>query len=393
MTYTKSFAEIDTPSLLVDRKILEANLSRVADLARKHGIGLRPHAKTHKCIEIGRKQIESGALGLTLAKTSEAMVFAEQGIADIFLAYPVVGAAKINRLVQLADKCRISAGVDSEICAVELNKAFQGQSKKLPVLLEVDTGLGRTGVAMEEMLQLASRIHQMSNLQLKGIYTYRGALLSDIAPSASTEELKEIITHQGYREAATMGELAQRMREAGLPVEVVSAGSTPTAASVVTVPGLTEIRPGTYVFNDAMQVRMNACSWQDCAAKVLVTVISRPSPDRAIIDGGCKAFAGDAKPDSPPLNLNGYGTVIDNAGTPCRDIQFERMNEEHGILKLTGLAATNLKVGARLLIVPNHICTTVNLFDNLTIVSDIDGNVTTLSIEDSWPVAARGRVQ
>jgi D-serine deaminase-like pyridoxal phosphate-dependent protein len=385
------FKQLDTPCLIVEQDILEANLERIAKLAAEKNIKLRPHAKTHKNVQIARKQLQSGAVGLTLAKTSEAAVFAENGISDIFLAYPVVGEKKIMRLMELATKCQVSVGIDSIEGAAELNQAFASRQKKLPILLEVDTGLGRTGIGLEKARLMAEEIIRMPNLKLKGIYTYRGALLGEIKGTTESAMWKTI-EKQGRTEAEIMGKLAEDLRKLGFAIEVVSAGSTPTARSSVSVPGLTEIRPGTYVFNDAMQVNLGACNWKDCAAKVLVTVVSRPTPDRAIIDGGSKVFAGDVKPDTPPLNLKGFGTVIAEDGQPREDILFERMTEEHGMLRLFGSAVCNLKVGERLLVIPNHICTTVNLFNDLLIVNNsiASGEAEIIA---TWPVNARGRVQ
>lgn len=382
--------EVDTPRLLVEEGILQNNLERIAKIAKENNIKLRPHAKTHKSTEVARRQLRSGAVGLTLAKTSEAAVFVKSGIPDLFLAYPVVGEKKILRLIDLVKQAQVSVGVDSIEGASQLNEAFAHQGKKLPVLLEVDTGLGRTGIKLEKARLIAEEIARMPYLQLKGIYTYRGALLSELQ-GMSGGAMLEHIDRQGRLEAETMGRLAADLRNLGLPIEVVSAGSTPTARSAASVPGLTEIRPGTYVFNDVMQVKLGACGWQDCAAKVLVTVVSRPRPDQAVIDGGSKVFAGDLQPDVPPLNIKGYGTVVSLDGQPCSEILFERMTEEHGMLRLSGSAARDLKVGDRLLVVPNHICTTVNLFDNLVVVkgSFATGKAELLSI---WPVEARGLV-
>lgn len=381
------FEELDTPSLVVDRSILEANLERMGKLAASKGVKLRPHAKTHKCVEIGRMQLKYGANGLTLAKTSEAMTFADQGVDDIFLAYPVVGPAKLRRLVEISHKCRVTVGVDSLEEAAELNRAFESDRSILPVLLEVDTGLGRTGVGLEKVRSLAEAVARMSHLEIYGIYTFRGALLSEIQ-DFSDAGMKAAVEKQGRVEAEIMGNLAAELQRTGFNMKVVSAGSTPTARSVVSVPGVTEIRPGTYVFNDAMQVRLGACTWQDCAARVLVTVVSRPTPERAVIDGGSKVFAGDSKPDIAPLNLRGMATIVSPDGTPRNDILFERMNEEHGMLWLSE-TARDLKVGDRLWAIPNHICTTVNLFDNLTVVSSFDSK----NHIEIWPVINRGKVQ
>ena len=387
MTMKGVFDELDTPNLIVDRGILEANLERMGNLAASKGVKLRPHAKTHKCVEIGRMQLKYGAGGLTLAKTSEAMNFAEQGFNDIFLAYPVVGPVKLRRLIDLSHKCRVTVGVDSLEGAAELNRAFESDRSKLPVLLEVDTGLGRTGIGLDKVRSHAEGVSRMAHLEINGIYTFRGALLSEIQDS-SDAGIKAAVDKQGRAEAEIMGNLAAELQRTGFNMKVISAGSTPTARSVVSVPGVTEIRPGTYVFNDATEVRSGACTWQDCAARVLVTVVSRPTPERAVIDGGSKVFAGDSKPDSPPLNLRGMATIVGPDGTPRNDILFERMNEEHGMLRLSE-TARDLKVGDRLWVVPNHICTTVNLFDNLTVASSFDSN----SHTEIWPIINRGKVQ
>ncbi len=385
------FKELDTPCLIVEEGIMEANLGRIAKLATENNVRLRPHAKTHKSVQIAHKQIQSGAVGLTLAKISEAAIFAENGISDIFLAYPAIGEKKITRLMELAMKCRVSVGIDSIEGAAAINRAFETHSKRLPVLLEVDTGLGRTGVELQKACLMAEEIVRMPYLELQGIYTYRGALLGEIK-GTSQSAMWETIEKQGRAEAEIMGKLAVDLRKLGFDIQVVSAGSTPTARSSVSAPGLTEIRPGTYVFNDVMQVKLGACNWTDCAAKVLVTVVSRPSPDRAIIDGGSKVFAGDVKPDTPPLNIKGFGTVITIDGQPREDILFERMTEEHGMLKLSGSAASDLKVGERLLVIPNHICTTVNLFNELLITKNpiASGQAEIVAL---WPVDARGRLQ
>jgi len=378
------FKDLDTPSLLIDETIMVTNIEKMAVAASANQVSLRPHAKTHKSAAIGRKQLEAGAVGLTLAKTSEAQTFVEKGISDIFLAYPVIGEKKIRRLLELSKQCRISAGIDSVMGAAELNEAFANSAKPLPVLLEVDTGLGRTGVGEREIAGMAEEIKKMRNLSIKGVYTYRGALLNQIK-DASAPAIVETVAKQGREEAALIKRLADDLRKIGINIEVISAGSTPTALSVIAVPGVTEIRPGTYIFNDAMQVRLGACGWRDCAAKILTTVVSRPAADRAIIDGGSKVFAGDVKPETFPLNLRGCGAIIGANGLPREDIYFERMTEEHGMLVL-GPTAQNLKIGERLMIVPNHICATVNLFNNLALIS-----MENQMVKEILPVDGRGK--
>src|SRR5215210_2825588 len=276
-----------TPYLLFDHAKMERNILKMADVARENGVALRPHVKTHKIPSIARQQVEAGAAGITVAKVSEAEVMADGGMEDIFIAYPLVTEAKIRRAVQLGERvARLVVGVDSLEGARRLS-AVAGDST-LEVRLEVDTGLRRTGVLYDGAVGLAEEIEGMRNLDLTGIYTYRGAVLG----GSKTLELEEA----GLEEGRLMVSLADQMRERSIGVDEVSVGSTPTAEYVAKVDGVTEIRPGTYVFYDRMQARLGACSLDECAAVVVCTVVSRPTPDLIIIDGGSKTFATDVGP-------------------------------------------------------------------------------------------------
>src|SRR3712207_2324477 len=341
----------------------------MAHVARENGVALRPHVKTHKIPGIAREQLEAGASGITVAKLSEAEVMADKGIEDIFVAYPLVTEAKIRQALRLAERVRLIVGVDSLEGARRLSAVAWDQT--LEVRLEVDTGLRRTGIPLDEAVGLAGEIEAMGNLDLTGIYTYRGAVLG----GSKTMELEKA----GLEEGQLMVSLAERMRERGIGVDDVSVGSTPTAEYVAKVDGVTEIRPGTYVFYDRMQARLGACSLDECAAVVVCTVVSRPAPHLVIIDGGSKTFATDVGPGAEPLNLEGYGHVV---GYP--DAVLERLTEEHGMLSVDG--DCDLEVGDTLQIIPNHICSTVNLHDEVYIVGE-DGGV------EETRVAARGKIR
>lgn len=343
----------------------------MASIARGQGVKLRPHVKTHKSPSIAREQLEAGAVGITVAKVSEAEIMAEGGIEDIFVAYPLVTESKIERALRLSRRINLTVGVDSLEGARRLAKRAALEDHVLNVRLEVDTGLRRTGIPRGEAVKLAVRVGSLENLNLTGIYTYRGAVLEDGSP---TLDLKRA----GLEEGELMVPLADRIREEGIAVEDVSLGSTPTAKFAGEVEGVTEIRPGTYVFYDRMQACLGACSLDECAAAVTCTVVSRPSQDLAVIDGGSKTFATDVQPGGQPLNLEGFGHVVGQSKAT-----LVRLTEEHGMLAVT--TKHDLRVGETLQVIPNHICSTVNLHDHVYLLNE-DGTVEQLQ------VTARGKV-
>ena len=358
-----------TPYLLIDGPTMERNIRKMADVARENGVALRPHVKTHKIPGIAREQLKAGAAGITVAKISEAEVMAESGIEDIFIAYPLVTEEKIRQAVRLSERVKLVVGVDSLEGTKKLS-AMVGD-RTLDVRLEVDTGLRRTGVPVHRAVGLAGEIQAMGNLDLTGIYTYRGAVLG----GSKTLELEKA----GLEEGRLMVSLAEQMRERGIAVEDVNVGSTPTAEHVAKVEGVTEIRPGTYVFYDRMQARLGACSLEECAAVVVCTVVSRPTRDLAVIDGGSKTFATDVAPGAEPLNLEGFGHVVGYPGAV-----LERLTEEHGMLSVD--EECDLEVGDTLQVIPNHICSTVNLHDEVYLVGEG-------GIVEEMRVAARGKVR
>jgi D-serine deaminase-like pyridoxal phosphate-dependent protein len=361
----------DTPALVIDAQKVEQNILGMADVAGSRGVVLRPHVKTHKIPSIARRQRETGAAGITVAKVSEAEVMADGGLDDIFVAYPLVTETKIRRAIALAKRVRLILGVDSQRGARKLSSLARNEGITLEVRLEVDSGLGRTGVPRAEAADLAQEISSLENLDLTGVYTYRGAVLEDGSPTLDLDEA-------GRLEGEFMVSVAAEIREAGVPIEDVSLGSTPTAEHAAGVEGVTEIRPGTYVFYDRMQAALGVCSLPDCALRVMATVASRPRPDLAIVDGGSKTFATDVQPKAAPLNLTGFGYVVGHPGAV-----LERVTEEHGMLSVD--EDSDLQVGDTVEIIPNHVCSTVNLHEEVYVLA-ADGGM------ENVRVAARGMV-
>lgn len=359
---------VDTPVMAVDATILQRNIDAMAALAASCGVGLRPHAKTHKCPQIARLQLAAGAVGLTCAKLGEAEVLVDQaGITDILIAYPVVGTPKVRRLLSLMDRAHVTVALDSREAAAALSAAIAAHGKTLDVSVEVNTGQDRAGArAGDEALALALDFARMPGLHLTGAMTHEGH-----AGFSAPDEIATIAEGAGRALVGT----AERIRAAGVLIAHVSVGSTPSSWYTPRVPGITEMRPGTYVFNDNNAFRHGRIGPDDCAARVLATVVSRPAADRAILDAGSKALALDPSPSHP-----GHGYVV---GHPAATIA--RLSEEHGVVLLPP-DEPGFAVGDRLEIIPNHICPAVNLTDELVIVRD--GRIT-----DAWPIAARGKVR
>ncbi len=362
----QTIEELETPVVLVDLDVLERNVAAMAARAREAGVRLRPHAKTHKCPEIGRLQRAAGAVGLSLAKTSEAEVFAAGGFDDLFVAYPAVGEDKGRRLLALVERARVSVGVDSLEGAASLARPFAEAGRTLDVLLKVDVGYGRVGVVPAAAAALAPAVAELRGLRLRGIFTHAGHAYAARSP----EDVAAIARHEGQ----ALAELAARLRAAGVPVEEVSVGSTPTARGALKVPGVTECRPGNYVFHDATQVSLGTCALEDCALTVLATVVSTPGPGRAVLDAGSKTLSSDAL---RPV-AGGHGWIL---GTRSR---LSALSEEHGWV---GLApGDQLRVGQRVRVLPNHACVVANLHDRLM-------GVRAGCVETVFDVAARGCVR
>ncbi len=283
--------DVPTPAVIVDLDVLERNIDRMAARAREARVRLRPHAKTHKCPEIGRLQRAAGASGLSLAKVGEAEVFVAAGFDDIFLAYPTIGEDKALRLLRLSDRAHLAVGVDSLEGAASLARAFAAAGRTLDVLIKVDVGFGRAGVLPEQAAELASRVAGLRGLRLRGLFTHAGHAYA----ARTRSDVVAIARHEGE----TLVTAAEVLRSAGLDEPEVSVGSTPTAATAMGVAGVTECRPGNYVFHDASQVALGTCALEDCALTVLATVVSVPAPGRAVLDAGSKTLSSDPLRPTP----------------------------------------------------------------------------------------------
>ena len=358
-------SEIDTPALVVDLDIFERNLQRVANYAREHDLRLRPHAKTHKAVWIGRRQLDLGAAGLTCAKVTEAEVMMGAKPHDLLLAYPILGRVKLDRLMQIARGTRVTVALDSLEAARGLSEAA---TEEIGVLAEVDVGLGRVGVAPgESLLALARAIENLPRLRFEGITFYPGHIKS--LDAAGLDALAKL--------SALLRSILDDFSRAGIEVKIVSGGSTPALFHSHEIDGLNEIRPGTYVFNDVNTLRIGACAMEDCAASILATVVSTARPGHMIIDGGSKTFSSDRPANSSEVT---FGHLVEAPAA-----RFHKMNEEHGFVDLTD-AGREFRIGERVHVIPNHICVAVNLHEKMY---GLRGE----TVERVWQVDARGKLQ
>ncbi|HYV14252.1 MAG TPA: alanine racemase [Pyrinomonadaceae bacterium] len=361
-------SELDTPAVIVDLDIVERNLSRMGDYCREHQLLLRPHTKTHKIPELAKRQIAGGATGITVAKIGEAEVMLDAGITDILIAYPIVGPTKTARLAQLAEQARITVSLDSEEVARGLSDAAARQGTSISVLIEMDVGFERCGFSDEaDLLALGRKIADMPGLEFRGLMFFPGQFT--VAPE---ERAAMRIQVNDFLKRAL-----ETFSAAGLPVSIVSGGSTPTAYEGGYFHGVNEVRPGTYIFNDRNTVAVSACELEDCALSVIVTVVSTAVSGHAVVDGGSKTFSYDRFQGG---DGSGFGIVKEDTAT-----QVERFSEEHGHLNIQS-SDRRYRIGDRLSIIPNHVCTTVNMHDE---IYGVRGE----RVEEIWRVAGRGKVR
>lgn len=358
--------QLETPAALVDLDRLAHNLDRMAAYCVLHGLALRPHVKTHKSPRIAAEQLRMGAVGLTCATPRELEVMAD-ACADLLLAHPPVGAAKLRRVLSIDRDVRLTVAIDSIDAAEPLAEAADAAGREVDVYVEVDVGMRRVGVTTPaEAIAVARRLRSLEPLSYRGIAFYPG-------------HVRQHLSRQDDVLARLRDDLAgwlSTLGDADLSPDVVSGGSTPAAWRMHEVTGVTEVRPGTYVYNDRATVELGACGWEDCALTVLATVISTAVPDQAVVDAGSKALGREPLPAGDEA---GYGCLLDRP-----DVRVTRMSEEHGILDLRA-SDWRPRVGDVVRIVPNHVCIVVHLND---VIHGVRGAV----VETTWPVSARGRV-
>jgi D-serine deaminase-like pyridoxal phosphate-dependent protein len=362
--------DIDTPALLIDLDGVEKNLDAMQKKADAAGALLRPHIKTHKIPELARTQIQMGAVGVTTAKVSEAEVMADAGVTDIFIANQIVTAAKLQRLLVLSKRVRLSVGLDSPAGAKILSDAFSAAKVEIDYVIEIDSGLNRCGVLPgRPAVELFQTIKDFPGIRFKGIFTHAGHAYG----KQNFEQVKDV----SRIESETMVETANHFKDLGIEPEVVSVGSTPTMRVWEGCAGVNEIRPGNYIFLDAMQISLGVADPQECALTVIATVISRPAPDRAVVDAGSKVFALDKGAHGQEM-LKGFGMILNKKAV------LDRLSEEHGVMVLD--PDEKLEIGDRVRIIPNHACPVINLSDK---AYGIRGG----KIESELIIAGRGKVQ
>lgn len=356
---------LETPAPLVDLDRLARNLDRMAAFAAINGLALRPHIKTHKSTRIAAEQLDRGAVGVTCATPYEAEVMSEV-CADVLVAYPPVGASRVERLMGLAPEVRLTVALDSTRAVEDLVTAARQHDRTVRVYVELDLGMHRVGVqSTEDAIALARLVRQSAPLEYAGIAFYPGNIRENVADQdAAIEDLSRRV-----------GGVLEELDRAGVRPRIVSGGSTPTAWRSHEIAGLTEIRPGTYVYNDRTTAEVGACEWEDCAFTVLATVVSTSVAGQAVIDAGSKALGRE------PLRgtaTDGFGVLLEHP-----EVTVSGMSEEHGILDLSR-SDWKPAVGDRVRVIPNHVCIVVHLND---LVYGVRGDV----VETSWAVAARGR--
>jgi len=363
-----------TPCVLIDQRRIERNIDRMQTVAEARGKRLRPHAKTHKSPDLAAIQIAHGAVGICCAKLGEAEVFADHSVRDIRVPYPI-HPVNGDRVLALLDRTRLSFIVDNLEVARGWSEVMRGAAAEVDVLVKVDVGFHRCGIDPDpaSAVDFIARVASMPGLRFKGLLSHAGH-----AYGATSEAQTSAIAHEEARLLTTLKDLVGAQ---GIGVEEISVGATPTARFSAQLPGITELRPGNYIYYDRMQVALGSATWDDCALTVLARVVSRPAPDRLILDSGSKTLTNDVARGTGA----GYGAVLKSLDSfvPDDALLIERLSEEHATVRVDGDCA--LAPGDLVRIVPNHSCVVSNLMDEVWVV---DGD----EVQDQLRVAARGRI-
>jgi D-serine deaminase-like pyridoxal phosphate-dependent protein len=356
---------IPTPAVTIDEQIALKNVRKLADYAAKHNLNVRPHTKTHKSVRMAKTQLTAGAAGLTVAKVGEAEVMIEAG-SDILIAYPALDPARTGRIAQLARGRSVRLALDSALAADALGAAARSGGVTLGILVDVDTGFHRTGVqSPDAALALAQHVDRTNGLRLDGLFTFPGHLR--LPPGQKTEALNFV--------QERLAETIALFTRHGLATTIVSGGSTPSAYHSHLVPAYTEIRPGTYIYNDINTVYAEACTIEEVAVRVVCTVISDAVPEKVVLDAGTKTLTSDRNGPRPD---SGHGYIVQYPGA-----KIVRLSEEHGEVDLAQ-CEKRPKLGERVEVIPNHVCPCVNLHDAVWLKTG--GELHRL------PVDARGKV-
>ena len=339
--------ELPTPCIAVDAAVARRNLTRMADYARSHNINLRPHTKTHKAIRLAKMQLDGGAAGLTVAKVGEARVMA-QVCDDLLMAYPLLDIHRATELAALARSASVRVALDSAAAVDAISTAARAAGSTLGILVDLDVGHHRTGVqSAMDALALAQHVSRSPSLRLDGILFFPGHL-SHGPPEANEPALRAI--------DAKLVEVLDLWKRNGLEAKIVSGGSTPTAFQSHRITRMTEIRPGTYIFNDMNCVHGGCATLDDCAARIVCTVISTVVPGQVVLDAGSKTLTSDRCGPAPE---SGHGHILE-----YQQARITKLSEEHGQVDVTACDRVP-EIGERVTVIPNHICPCVNLQDTI----------------------------
>ena len=361
--------DLPTPAILIEGHVVRRNVEKMARYARQHNLKLRPHTKTHKSTLLGRMQLDYGAAGLTVAKAGEAEVMAAVAD-DLLVAYPTADARRCTALAALARERTVRVAVDSPAAVDALSAAASSSGSVLGVLVDLDAGLHRTGVQTpEEALSLVQHATRSRGVRLDGLFFYPGHVGG---PDSPAQKDKLAAVH------AVVGETLALWKRHGIEAVIVSGGSTPTAFQSHLIPHTTEVRPGTYVYHDMNGVRGGYASLDDCAARVIATVVSTAVPDQFVIDAGSKTLTSDRCSPAPD---SGHGYVVEYP-----QAKVVKLTEEHGQVDATQ-CRRGPAVGERVTVIPNHICPCINLQDRVWWREDEDDEN-----PRPVPVDARGKV-
>ena len=331
--------DIDTPAVIVDLKIVKENINAYQKYCNDVGITLRPHIKTHKIPALAKLQVKAGAVGITAQKISEAeAIISEGGIDDVLITYNIIGEKKLRALLDLAKRVKVSVVADSFFCVKGLSKTFKGAGEPISVLVECDTGANRCGVTSPHLAcELAELINRSPGLIFGGLMTY--------PPTSQAQKINSFLSN------------AKKLIEAkNIAVNTISIGGSPDMWKVQDIPVATEYRIGTYIFNDRSLVEKQVCSDDKVALTVLATVVSTPTKNRAIIDAGSKVLTTDL------FGMKGHGRIVN-----FPDLRIVQLTEEHGTI--VSDQNTNLEIGQKILIIPNHACVVTNMLDEVTVIT------------------------
>ena len=353
--YQSKYSFLDTPALLIDHDLMLRNIRGMQQKANHFGVQLRPHTKTHKMPELAQLQVSEGACGITVAKVGEAEVMADNGLMDIFIANEVVGLSKLHHLRNLSRRVTVRLGVDSAFQVDQLEEVFAAEDSPIEVLIEIEVGENRCGVVTDEQLvQLVTFIQTKQKVKLVGVFSHEGH-------TYAAKDVAECVQLALESQRKTV-RAANIIRDLGVSVDIVSIGATPSLLQADIIEGITEIRPGTYILMDAGQ-GAGIDNYDNCAATILATVISKPTTTRVVLDAGAKALTSQNR-GAGICHTPGNGLI-----KGPNMVRLSGVYDEHGLI-YNQQFSEQVKVGDKIEVIPNHICPTCNLYDKAYLVSN-----------------------